>query len=247
MAQTAIKLLYCTAGYLNQYEQNTLTFERNRATSFTELEACRTATVFDVGKIGKRIYELCKANGLTVQAVDIRESELSAAYGDSVKFVSKEQAIKNSDIIINAMNLTRNSKSRFFNAGYFSEEYLSLAEKPLIFINVTRGEIAPEHILLKLYESGKIYGIGTDVFSDEEGFSAALRTNGDFDTADKAAAKEMLERSIARSANIYVQPHQAFNSDIAATEKAKETIKHVIAWYKNGKQNFDEQLPYYVG
>ena len=29
--------------------------------------------------------------------------------------------------------------------------------------------------------------------------------------------------------------------------KAKETIKHLCAWYKNNKKKFDEQLPYYIG
>jgi D-lactate dehydrogenase len=55
----------------------------------------------------------------------------------------------------------------------------------------------------------------------------------------------MVKKSIDRSANIYVQPHQGFNSDIAAKTKASEAIKHVISWYKNRGSCFDEQLPYY--
>ena len=45
--------------------------------------------------------------------------------------------------------------------------------------------------------------------------------------------------------NIYVQPHQAFNSDLAAAAKASDTVKHMIEWFKCGKTGFDEQLPYY--
>jgi D-lactate dehydrogenase len=55
----------------------------------------------------------------------------------------------------------------------------------------------------------------------------------------------LAERALNRSANIYVQPHQAFNSDIAARNKARETIVYIAAWYKNDKKHFDEQLPYY--
>ncbi|HEX2966456.1 MAG TPA: NAD(P)-dependent oxidoreductase [Syntrophorhabdaceae bacterium] len=245
VAQTTIKFLYAIAGELNHYEKNTLTFERNNARAFTELGKHKTATVFGAGKIGKRIHDLVQANDLTVQCVDIRQNYLNKLYGGSVKFVSRETAIATSDIIINAMNLTRNTESIMYNVGYFSEEFLAGAKDDLIFINVTRGEIAPESVLLNLYTSGKIKGIGVDVFSNEVQFAGILNGNVETDQQDLKAAAAMVQQSIERSANIYVQPHQGFNSDIAALAKATESIKHVIAWYRNRKQCFDEQLPYY--
>jgi len=54
-----------------------------------------------------------------------------------------------------------------------------------------------------------------------------------------------MDHAINRTGNVYVQPHQAFNSDVAAKSKAANTISHMIAWYRNGKTHFDEQLPYY--
>lgn len=246
VAQTAIKFMYAAAGYLNHYTTNTLTFERNKSVSFMELNKDRTATVFGVGKIGKRIYELLEGNGLNVQAVDIRQDELSALYEGKVNFVSKDEAIANSDIIINAMNLTRLENSKYYNVNYFSEDVLSKAKDGLVFINVTRGEIAPEAGLLNLYKSGKISGIGLDVFSDENGFSALLNKKNDNPSPNHKASLEMLEGSVNRTMNIYVQPHQAFNSDVAALSKASETIKHMTSWYANNKEKFDSQLPYYT-
>jgi D-lactate dehydrogenase len=245
VAQTAMKFLYAAAGELNHYSLNTVTFERKDSRAFMELDRHRTLTVFGVGKIGKRTYELAEANGLTAQGVDIRQEELDGLYGGAVRFVSKDEAIRSSDIIVNAMNLTRNPESRFYNAGYFSKEYLSQAQKNLIFINVTRGEIAPESVLLDLYRSGKITGIGLDVFSSESQFSALLLGQPAETDANLLAAKALVEKSIDRSSNIYVQPHQGFNSDIAALTKAVEAVKHIAAWYRNGKERFDEQLPYY--
>jgi D-lactate dehydrogenase len=82
------------------------------------------------------------------------------------------------------------------------------------------------------------------VFSNESEFARAL--NGEVCTGnDFSAARELIRRSIERSANIYVQPHQAFNSDVAVKTKAAEAIKHVISWYRNAGGQFDEQLPYY--
>ena len=37
VAQTAMNFLYATAGMLDEYTQNTCTFERNKSTSFIEL------------------------------------------------------------------------------------------------------------------------------------------------------------------------------------------------------------------
>lgn len=245
VAQTAIKFMYCTAGLLNQYTVNTATFERNKTNSFMELDAHRVVTVFGVGKIGKRTYDLCVANGLTVQAVDVREKELAKTYGGTVNFVSKEDAIKNSDIIINTMNLTRIEDSAFYNVGYFSYDYLKQAKPGLVFINVTRGEIAPEAGLLKLYKEGVIGGIGVDVFSNEAMFSNALREGISAENADVTAGLVMLQMAESHTANIYVQPHQGFNSDLAAATKAADAVAHMVEWYRNGGKCFDEQLPYY--
>jgi len=244
VAQTAMKFLYATAGEMNHYEKNIETFERKNSNAFMELDKGRILTVFGVGKIGRRTYELAEANGLTVQGVDIRQEELNNIYGGSVKFVSKEEAIESSDIIVNAMNLTKNKESRFYNVGYFSREYLSKAPKKLIFINVTRGEIAPESVLLELYESGKITGLGLDVFTNESDF-AGLMLGNTVTGIDLLAAKTLVNMSLERKANIYVQPHQGFNSDNAAKTKAVEAIKHVVSWYKNKGNGFDDQLPYY--
>jgi D-lactate dehydrogenase len=246
VAQTAMKLLYVTAGELNHYTKNAETFERKDSKAFLELNEDVILTVFGVGKIGRRIYDLSLANGLTVQGVDIRQKELDEVYQGQVNFVSKEHAIGSSNIIINAMNLTKNEQSRFHNVGYFSEEFLSKAQPGLIFINVTRGEIAPESNLLALYESGKLRGVGLDVFSDEAQFAALLNAKEQTDAGkDHLAAIAMVRSSLARDSNIYVQPHQGFNSDVAAKAKAVEAIKHVVSWYKNNGRCFDEQLPYY--
>jgi D-lactate dehydrogenase len=244
VAQTAMKFLYAAAGEMNHYARNTETFERKDSRAFMELGPHKVLTVYGVGKIGKRVYELALANGLTVQGVDVRQEELEGLYGRTVRFVSREEAILSTDIAVNCMNLTKNEESRFYNVGYFSKEYLSRARAGLLFINVTRGEIAPEAGLWELYKSGKIMGMGLDVFTKESEFAALIGN----DTAagdDHSAARLMARKSMDRSANIYVQPHQGFNSDLAAKAKAVEAIKHVVAWYRNKGSRFDEQLPYY--
>lgn len=244
VAQTAMKFIYAAAGLLNHYSVNSLTFERKQSAAFMELGSHRVLTVFGVGRIGKRIHDLARANGLSVRGVDLRQDMLLRLYNGEVEFVSREEAISTSDIVVNAMNLTRDPASPYYSAGYFSREYLNQATKELIFINVTRGEIAPEDVLLDQYESGRIAGLGLDVFSDEAEFAQCMIA-GTCHGGSFAAARTLIEKALERSANIYVQPHQGFNSDIAARTKAAEAVRHVISWYANKGRCFDEQLPYY--
>jgi D-lactate dehydrogenase len=244
VAQTAMKFIYATAGMMNHYCGNTQTFDRQACQAFLSLDPSLTATVFGVGKIGKRICELAAANGLTVQGVDIRAGTLAETYGDSVRFVSKDAAIATTDLVINAMNLTRDPASPFHNVDYFSSQYLAKAGRKLIFINVTRGEIAPEAGLLDLYRTGKIMGIGLDVFSREATFTKVLLGAGT-DDPDLLAAAALVRMALERTGNVYVQPHQGFNSNVAARTKAAEAVKHVIAWFRSGGRHFDEELPYY--
>ena len=244
VAQTTMKFLYATAGLMNHYCTHAERFDRQACDAFLELDPSVTVTVFGVGKIGKRIYELIVANGLSAQGVDLRQRDLGPKYGASVRFVSKEAAIASTDVIINAMNLTKDPASRFHNIGYFSREYLAKASKKLIFINVSRGEIAPESGLLDLYQIGTLTGLGLDAFSHEAAFAQALLGASSNDP-DLLAAKALLRLALDRTGNVYVQPHQGFNSNIASQTKAAEALKHVVAWFERGGHGFAEELPYY--
>lgn len=233
VAETAVKLLLCAAGNLNQYTANTALFERDKCISFKELTGLK-ATVFGMGKIGSRICQMLQGLGLDTRAVDIR-SELTPPAG--VRLISKEEAT-DSDVVICAMNYTANPDSRFYNKNYFAEEYLSRFPEGMIFVNVTRGDIAPEGPLLKLYRQGHIFGLGLDVFENETEVARLLRQKSETDTSAIAIIRAALDRS----ENFYVQAHQGFNSDKAALCKAVETVKHLEDYCNGG---FRSQLPYY--
>ena len=241
VAETAVKFVLCACGNLNQYTANTASFERNSCVSFKELTGLK-ATVFGVGKIGKRIYDMLAGLGLDTRAVDVRAEELTKEYGGTVRFLSKEEAV-DSDVVVCAMNYTKEPGSRFYNKDYFTEEYLSQFPNGLVFVNVTRGEIAPEAVLWKLFRSGKLFGLGLDVFGGEAGLTAVLRGDRAPETENEKAGLEIIRRALDRSENFYVQPHQAFNSDKAALCKAVETVNHLADYCAGG---FKSQLPYYI-
>lgn len=241
VAETAVKFVCCACGNLNQYTANTAQFERDACVSFKELTGLK-ATVFGVGRIGKRIYDMLSGLGMDTRAVDVRADELSREYGGTVRFISREEAV-DSDVVVCGMNYTKEPTSRFYNKGYFSEEYLSQFPQGLVFVNVTRGEIAPEAVLLKLARSGKLFGLGLDCFGEEAALTAVMRGSREPETENEKAGREIIRQALDRSENFYVQPHQAFNSDKAALCKAVETVNHLAHYCAGG---FQSQLPYYV-
>ena len=243
VAETAVKFVFAACGNYNEYQANMATFERNRCASFKELTGLK-ATVFGVGKIGSRIYELLDGIGMDTYGVDVRKDELSKEYGEKVRFIEKEEAY-DSDVIVCGMNYTKDPASRFYNEGYFSDEFFGKCKPGLVFVNVTRGEITDEAAMLKHYKEGRIFGIGLDAFAKEEGITNVLRGRKEAETALEKAQLELIRLSLTREGNIYTQPHQAFNSDVAALDKAVETVKHLEAYYRNGGKKFDSQLPYY--
>ena len=243
VAETALKLTLLAAGNVNEYQKNAAVMERNACVSFREL-AGRKAVVFGVGKIGKRIVELLSGIGMDVKGVDLREKELKEQYGGTVAFGAPEDAFF-ADVIVCAMNYKSDRASRFYNKDYLSRGFLEKTKPGMIFVNVTRGELADAEALLDLYDSGRIFGIGTDVFAEEASLAKTLREGCAPTDPVTRANLELIRRSTSREGNIYTQPHQAFNSDIAAEMKAKEAIRHLKAWFRNGG-SFDEELPYYV-
>lgn len=243
VAETAVKFVFAACGNLNQYQANMASFERNRCVSFKELSNLK-ATVFGVGKIGSRIYEMLSGIGMDVRAVDIRREILSKEYGPKVRFIEPEEAF-DSDVIVCGMNYTKNPASRFYNEGYFSEAFLRKCKRGLVFVNVTRGEITDERALLTLYEEGRIFGIGLDAFAHEAELTEVLRGKRTAETPLEKAQTELIRLSLTREGNVYTAPHQGFNSDIAARDKAIETVRHLEAYYRNGCKHFDSQLPYY--
>ena len=150
-----------------------------------------------------------------------------------------------SDIVVCAMNFTANPASRFYNKDYFTYDYLSQFQDGLVFVNVTRGDIAPEANLLKLYQSGKIFGLGLDVFSGEAALVKVLRGETDAAGDNENASAAIIRAALDRTENFYVQPHQGFNSDVAALCKAEETIRHLEDYYRRDCVDFASQLPYY--
>lgn len=117
--------------------------------------------IIGLGRIGKAIARRAVTFGMKIyyhnrnRVDEITEKEYKATY------LSKEELLKKSDVIVLALPLTKES---FHIIG---EKELSLMKKSSYIINIARGAIIDEKVLLEYLLNKKIAGAGLDVFENE--------------------------------------------------------------------------------
>ena len=123
----------------------------------------QTLGILGLGAIGKEIARLCKAFGMTVQGIH-RSSTDGESYRDVDRAYPRDQLsrfLATSDFVVIAMPLTRETQ------GMISEGELRSMKPGGYLINVARGAIVNEAVLIRALEEKWIAGAGLDVFVDE--------------------------------------------------------------------------------
>ena len=216
VAEHAMMLWMALLRKLPQQLKNFSSFHRDGITGY-ECEN-KTLLIVGVGNIGGQILQIGKGLGMNVLCVDIEMKYPEENY------VSIEEGIKQADIIVCAMNLTKN------NIGYFTYDLLKKSKKNALFINISRGEFSPSSILLKLINENHLGGAGLDVFNHEKDLAISLRENKPSSDPEVLATLELSKKQ-----NVILTPHNAFNSYEAVARKAEQSIEQVVYFMNNGR------------
>jgi D-lactate dehydrogenase len=164
--------------------------------------AMRKLLVVGVGNIGTEVVKIGQALGMQVQGVDLLEKHATITY------VTLEDGLAWADIIVCAMNLTKE------NVNYFSYETLKRARKGVVLVNIARGEFTPTEDMVMLLDEGHLGGLALDVYENESALGVALRSGkADFPLLGRPS--------------VILTPHNAFNTAEAVDRKAKQTIQQI--------------------
>jgi D-lactate dehydrogenase len=178
----------------------------------------KTLLVVGVGNIGSEVVKIGEGMGMEVLGVDI------VRRFEQVKYVSIKDAISKADIIVCAMNLTKE------NVAYFNYDRLKKAKKGAIFINIARGEMSPSGDLLKLIEEQHLGGVGMDVFDQEAELATLLREGKRSFPADIQATM-----TLANKNNVIFTPHNAFNTRESVQRKSQQSIQQIENFLNKGQ------------
>jgi len=113
-----------------------------------------------LGKIGTQVAKVAKAFGMDVCAWS-ENLDLSKANEEGVLPMSKEDLLKNSDIV--SIHLVLGDRYKYL----ISKKEIEMMKKTSFLINTSRGAIIKEDDLIQALKDEKIAGVGLDVFEKE--------------------------------------------------------------------------------
>jgi D-lactate dehydrogenase len=216
VAEQTLMLMLCLLRKLPKQIKHFETFYRDHLTGHEALD--KTMVVYGVGNIGYEVYKIASALGMKTYGVDIVERH------NDVRYISKEDGLKNADILVCAMNLTAD------NLHYFNYDCLSKAKKGVLFINVARGELSPSQDLLALINNNRLAGLALDAYNKESILAESLRANK---TSDDQEVKATLE--LRKKDTVILTPHNAFNTHQSVERKAKQSIDQILHFLKKNE------------
>lgn len=169
-------------------------------------ELCgKTWGIVGYGNIGKKVADIARAFGCKVLAYKRNP--------DSEECVDLEKLLRESDII--SLHTPLNAQSR----GMIGKEQIAMMEKTPIVINVARGAVWDEAAIADAIRTGKIGGMGCDVFSTEP-FSA-----------------EHPFFAVKDEPNVCMTPHMAWASAEARARCLDEICMNIEAFRKGEQRN----------
>lgn len=126
----------------------------------------KTIGIFGMGRIGKSLVHLLSSFNVKFL---VHDTNPDIAFGRlyNVNFVSKEEVLKNSDVVSVNIPLKKDTLD------YITSKELSLMEPHAIVINTARGGIINENDLYDALKEKIIAGAAVDVF-EEEPYSGKL-------------------------------------------------------------------------
>lgn len=140
--------------YKNQEQQR---WEKHR--DLMELTD-KTALIIGFGSVGVEVAKRLKAFGINIIGVGRRKIE--SEYVDEFIMINDiNEGLKKSDIIILTLPLTTETRH------LINKDKISIMKDSVVLINVARGGLIDEAVLIDAINDGKFLGVALDVFEEE--------------------------------------------------------------------------------
>ena len=180
----------------------------------------KTAGIIGTGKIGRVTGQILRGFGMRVLAYDaFPDHEWAKQTG--VEYVEAPSVLlRNSDVI--SLHTPLTSETRYI----IRAETIELIKPGAILINVSRGALVDTKALIEALKSGRIAGVGLDVYEEEEGIFFE-------DLSGEVLHDDDLARLLTFP-NVLITSHQAFLTGEALSEIAGTTVTNISALAGHG-------------
>lgn len=175
----------------------------------------KTAGIIGTGKIGRVAAEILHGFGMRVLAYDpYPAKEWAAARG--IEYTDAKTLARECEVISLHTPLTPETRH------IIRRETLELMKPGTILINVSRGALIDTTALIEALKSGRLGGVGLDVYEEEEGVFFE-------DLSGQILHDDELARLLTFP-NVLITAHQAFLTREALDEIARVTVANLVAF-----------------
>ena len=174
----------------------------------------KTIGIVGTGKIGQAMIDVVQGFGMEILAYDPYPVE-----GLKVKYVTKEELFRRSDIISFHCPLTDDTR-HMVNA-----QTIGMMKNGSIIVNTSRGAIVDTAALVEALKAGKFAGVALDVYEEEDEYFFEDRSN-------EIISDDELSRLLTFP-NVLITSHQAFFTTEAMRAIAETTLNNFEASMKN--------------
>lgn len=190
----------------------------------------KTLGVIGTGRIGKEVIKLAKALGMNILAFDAYPDQ-NFAQEVSVRYVSLEDLLKNSDVITIHTNL--NSSTYHL----INKENVKLIKQGAYLINTARGGIVETEALVYALKEGILKGAALDVLEEETEIKEELELLVKPELKTEEIKTLWQNHILMKMSNVLITPHNAFNSKEAVERILKTTIENIKAFVSGNPIN----------
>jgi len=183
----------------------------------------KTVGIIGTGKIGVATMAIFKGFGCKILASDPYPSDHAIALG--AEYVSLETLFSACDVISLHCPLTAENKH------LLNKDTFALMKDGVTIINTSRGGLLNAHDAINALKSGRIGGLGLDVYEEEEHLFFG-------DHSSEIIADDVFRR-LSACHNVIFTGHQAFLTSEALNSIAQTTVNNLME-YKQGKPCINE-------
>lgn len=172
----------------------------------------KTVGIIGTGKIGVATMAIFKGFGCNILASDPYPSDKAKVLG--AEYVNLETLFKNSDMISLHCPLTNDNKH------LLNKDTFALMKDGVTIINTSRGGLLNAHDAIEALKSGRIGGLGLDVYEEEEHLF--------FNDHSSEIITDDIFRRLSACHNVIFTGHQAFLTKEALTSIAQTTLDNLV-------------------
>ena len=185
----------------------------------------KTIGLVGCGNIGKHVARMAKGFEMNILVYDVKK-DMKLAKKMGFKYSSLNNLFKNSDII--SLHVPENK----FTKHMIDTKAFKQMKKGVVLVNTARGGIIDTNALLKALNNKTVAYAGLDVLEGECYIKEEKELlNPNFSKI--CDLKTVLQNNILlRKPNVYITPHNAFNSREALLRILDTTIDNVIGFSK---------------